>query len=147
MTEAQSATRTTIDDSAHHVEHLQGCSCGKYLRKIGRKGRYHIAVAILDTSHRNRVDTDALVDESTVCRHHLTDRHIGRTESHRDDRVYVALDAEGVEQSNKGIGDVRPIRYAVTQLEEFCSPHLIETISPTRLAPVLRGVHALALAS
>ena len=104
MSEAQPATRTAIDNGAHHVEHLQGSSCRKDLRKIGRKGRHHIAVAILDTSHRNRVDTDALIDESTISRHHLADRHIGRTESHRDDRVYIALDTEGVEQADKGIG-------------------------------------------
>ena len=45
-----------------------------------------------------------MIDESTVSRHHLADRHVRCTESHRDDRVYVTLDAEGVEQANKGIG-------------------------------------------
>ena len=104
MSEAQSTARTAIDDSTHHVQHLQCSSCRKDLRKISRKGRHHIAVAILDASHGDWIDTDTLIDESTVSRHHLADRHIWCAESHRDDRIYIAFDAEGVEQANKGIG-------------------------------------------
>ena len=88
---AYASTRSAVNHSTQHIEHLVGTLLTDHLVHARLEMGNDIALIVLDLCDEHRCTADAMVDEGSICTHHLAHRNLARTEAQGHRGMYVGI--------------------------------------------------------